>query len=97
MPSDFDENDPLEGDFGPNGESGERDSYDILSEWMVDKQGIENDWTASEIEEILREHGAIDEDGHVDIDALNDALDQLNLDYHWDDAEAWEDIISQYE
>lgn len=73
-----------------------RDAYETLAEWMEDKQGNDGDWSAEQIEEVLQEHEAINEDGTINMDGMAQALADLGLDYAGYDAETWDAILAGY-
>lgn len=80
---------------GDNNDS-DRDNYDALAEWMVDKQGDDGNWTEDQIADVLREHEVIGDNGHINIEKMIDGLKELGLNYDGYDAETWEDILAAY-
>lgn len=82
---------------GSDEDFGDFDPYEILTSWIEDKQGNDNEWSHQDILETLRAFDVVDEEGIVNIDNMNKGLNELNLTYKGFDEETWEDIIAEYD
>lgn len=82
---------------GSDEDFGDFDPYEILTNWMEDKQGNDNEWSHEDILETLREFEVVDAEGVVNMENMNDALNELNLTYKGFGEETWEDIIAEYD